>query len=267
MRNLTAVVVVGGIGILLASEWRKRHVRAGPHPGRGPSTGVRELQLLSLLCVTCLVSLVQFPFHAPVYFLYVGPLVALTTLAAMAVADQNLTRHPVRVEGIRPIGIRLRPLLGVVFAFYLGFAVFWIHPGFIYHMGRTFVEDQQTHELGLERGSLRVTEEDKELYTTLAGEIRARAKSDFILATPDAPEVYFLTGLSSPGRSTFEFFDPADPGGGTLLAAIDSLEVSVIALNEAPAFSPPVGGALLDELVDRFPEERRIGRFLLRWRP
>jgi hypothetical protein len=155
----------------------------------------------------------------------------------------------------------------VVLAFYLGFAVLWIHPGFIYHMGRSFVRDQQTTTLELERASLRVTNEDKEVYEDLVDEVKRRAKTGFILATPDAPEVYFLTGLSSPQRSTFEFFERGDSIGFRLLRAIDSLGISVIALNLEPEFSPPVGGALLADLEIRFPLERKIGKFLVRWRP
>ena len=162
--------------------------------------------------------------------------------------------------------MRSRPVFAVVLIFYLGFAVSWIHPGFIYNMGTSFLRDDQTAALDLERASLRVSAQDKRDYEALVGEVVRRARTDFVLATPDAPEVYFLTGLSSPTRSTFEFFDEEDFRGEHILSALDSTGVSVIALNQEPAFSAEVSGELRAELVARYPYQEKIGRFIIMWR-
>ena len=157
-------------------------------------------------------------------------------------------------------------VFAVVLIFYLGFAVFWIHPGFIYNMGTSFLRDDQTAALDLERASLRVSSQDKRDYEALVGEIVRRARTDFVLATPDAPEIYFLTGLSSPTRATFELFAEEDFRGERILSALDSTGVSVIALNEEPAFSSEVSEELRAELVARYPYQERIGRFIIMWR-
>ncbi len=264
VRGLIPVVTLCGVAVLWAS--RPQRTREGRHESSSAATQprLREDQAVILLAVTALAGLVQFPFTSPVYFLYVAPLVAMTVLAVVAACEDR----PSTMAQPEPprIGMRSRPVFTVVFAFYLGFAVLWIHPGFVYAMGRSFLRDDQTASIDLERSSLRVSADDKRVYETLIGELQSRAETEFILATPDAPEVYFLSGLSSPSRSTFEFFDEADPQGTQLLAALDSTGVSVIALNQHPDFSPRVGGDLRRELERRFPREREIGKFILRWR-
>jgi hypothetical protein len=266
MRSLIPVVTLCGIAVLwtVARSKGAGSIAPASHSARAP--GLRELQLFTFLSVTGLAGLVQFPFTAPIYFLYVAPLVALSVLAVVAASDRTA---PFEVSGPmtpRQVGMRSRPVFAAVLIFYLGFAVFWIHPGFIYNMGTSFLRDDQAAALDLERASLRVSSQDKRDYEALVEEIVRRARTDFVLATPDAPEIYFLTGLSSPTRTTFELFDEEDYRGERILSALDSTGVSVIALNEEPAFSSEVSEELRAELVARYPHQEQIGRFIIMWR-
>ena len=266
MRSLIPVVTLCGIAVLWAAAQSKGATGGVPpsHSARAP--GLRELQLFTFLSITGFAGLVQFPFTAPIYFLYVAPLVALSVLAVVAAADRTASFEVSGLMTPRQVGMRSRHVFAVVLIFYLGFAVSWIHPGFIYNMGTSFLRDDQTAALDLERASLRVSAQDKRDYEALVGEVVRRARTDFVLATPDAPEVYFLTGLSSPTRSTFEFFDEEDFRGEHILSALDSTGVSVIALNQEPAFSAEVSGELRAELVARYPYQEKIGRFIIMWR-
>ena len=266
MRSLIPVVTLCGIAVLWAAARSKGAGGAVPPSPSARAPGLRELQLFTFLSVTGLAGLVQFPFTAPIYFLYVAPLAALTVLAVVAAADRTALLEGSRPMTPRQVGMRSRPVFGVVLIFYLGFAVFWIHPGFIYNMGTSFLRDDQTAALDLERASLHVSSQDKRDYEALVGEIVRRARTDFVLATPDAPEIYFLTGLSSPTRTTFELFAEEDFRGERILSALDSTGVSVIALNEEPAFSSEVSEELRAELVARYPHQEKIGRFVIMWR-
>src|SRR5437667_9561219 len=64
--TLTPAIVLAGVGILWVSR------------ARGNLSSKKQQQLLLILSVTTLCNLLQFPFAAPVYFLYVAPLVLLS---------------------------------------------------------------------------------------------------------------------------------------------------------------------------------------------
>jgi hypothetical protein len=216
---------------------------------RGGVTPLRQQQLVLLLGVTGLCALVQFPFAAPVYFLYVGPLALLSAVAVARTWD----------SGAQPAG-------GVLLLFALLFAVLRINPGFIYAMGVNYARDRQNELLPLARAGLRVTPEDKSTYTETVAAARLHARGDYIWAGPDAPEMYFLAAKKNPTRTLFDFFDA--PAGRTsrLLHAIDSHEVNVIVLHSRPPFSGPLPQDLRDSLMRRFPRSETHGWFETRWR-
>ena len=108
--------------------------------------------------------------------------------------------------------------------------------------------------------------EEQEEYERLVAVLQARASGGFLYATPDCPEVYFLSGLRNPTRTFFDFSD--DPVGRTarILDALEENRVQVVALNRRPHFSGEVPPDLAAELALRFPRTMQIGRFEVRWR-
>ncbi|RMH13128.1 MAG: hypothetical protein D6701_12650 [Gemmatimonadetes bacterium] len=227
-----------------------------PADGRSPSARARPPALdaaYAALAVLALTSLVQFPFSAPVYFLYEAPLVVAGGLAALTLARG------------RRASLRAEPVAAGLLAAYLVFAVLWIHPGFIYTMGVRFERADLTHALPLERAGLRASAEDARTYGRLVAELTRRAEGGYTLATPDAPEVYFLSGLRSPTGTTYEFFDAPEGRVGRVLEALERRGVTAVALNREPAFSGPPPAALEAALRERFPDSLRVGRFTVRW--
>lgn len=192
-------------------------------------------------------ALVQFPFAAPIYFCYTAPLVVL---AGFAVSRAVL---PGRGAGTVLVG-----------AFALLFAVRWLNPGFIYRMGIEYVADDQRVPLALPRGGLRVSVTDAVRYRALVRELRAHARGSWVYATPDCPEVYFLSGLDNPTRTIFDFLD--DPAGRTprILAALRARDVRAVVLERHPSFSPAAPG-LVAALAAAYPHARDIDGFQLRW--
>ena len=209
----------------------------------------RLQQVMLLLSVTATCTLIQLPFSAPIYFCYVAPLLALSLLALLSISE-------------RPT----RPILGLLLVSYLAFAVFRVTPGFIHAMGYHPQPNPETETLRLPHaGGLRVAPAQAIQYEELIPEIEAHAgASAYIYAAPDCPEVYFLSGKGNPTPTMFDFFDAR--GRDSVIQAIDTHQVQVVAINFEPKFSGPIPSDLLDALRRQFPWSKRIGDFEVRWR-
>lgn len=238
VRTLIPVVVAWGALLLVRRD-------------ASPAFDAERHQLLMLLlAITALCSLVQFPFSAPVYFCYVAPLLVLTTTAVIA------TAYP------RPLGL----MPAIVAIFYVGFALLWTNRGSIYDMDGRFMPHHDTALLALPRGGLHVPPDDSAEYARAVQLIRTHAHGDYVYAAPDAPELSFLTGLRNPTPLLFDFFDDSSSHTDRVLAALDSRQVRVVAINRRPSFSGQLSPRLERELVRRFPDSAVAGRFVVRWR-
>jgi hypothetical protein len=220
---------------------------------QGGASSAGRSAAFAVLAVAAVFALIQYPFAAPIYFIYTVPLVVL---AATAVLSQ--------------VRERLAPLLIPVAMFFALFALRWVHPGFIYLMEHHFGRVRFEARLDLPRGGVRVTPEDKSLYQPLVAAIQAHAGSAgaAIYAAPDCPEVYFLSATRNPTRDLFEFLGDA-PGGGSpdsLAALLRREQVRVVVVNTRPDFSPPLSEPVLAELARLYPRIESFGKFDVRWR-
>jgi 4-amino-4-deoxy-L-arabinose transferase-like glycosyltransferase len=214
--------------------------------GREEIAKLRQQQIALLLFVVALHSLIQFPFSAPIYFVYVAPLGLLAVLGLVTLRE--------RVSHFAP---------AAVLGFYIAFGVLWVNTGYIWHLGGDYQPDIQTERLELERGGIRVSRDKKVEYERLVGVLRQYSTSDFIFATPDAPEVYFLSGYGNPTRTLFDFFNESEGRSQAVMDALDSHHVNLVVLNRAPHFSGPVPPELLRSLRREFPQALEIGRFVV----
>lgn len=221
---------------------------AWPRLTRHWAPDARERFVL-LVTVSVLASMVQFPFSAPIYFLYVAPLCLLALVALLA-----------------GIGSTPVSLAAATTAFYAAFAVLLVTPGAVVGLAFRYERAHQTVPLMLPRAGLRVLPADAELYEALIPRIRARAGGGEIWAGPDAPEVYFLGGFRNRTRSIFDFLGSADEGSAELLREIERPEVTAVVINSTPSFSGPLSAPLREMLRQRFPASETVGRFELRWR-
>jgi hypothetical protein len=231
-------LTLAGVAILWVS-WQQR--RLSP---------IRQQQIMLILCMTALCSVVQFPFAAPSYFFYVSPLVIILAAALLASAA-----NPPRF------------VLGSLFVFYLLFAMLRVTPGFLDNMGRRYGPDVQTGRLTIARaGGLRVEPGYADLYDRLIPLIQSHAAGKFIYAAPDCPEVYFLSGLQSPSRHYFDYAEESTGHARQVLRAIDNLNIKVVAIDSAPAFSGPMDADLRSALDQRFPHSAQVYYFEVRWK-
>lgn len=210
----------------------------------------RRQQLFLVACVTALSALVQFPFAAPVYFLYVAPLAAITAAGLV---------------GSDPAAPRL--LHAAVAVFLLLFAVLWLRPGYVFNLGYHFDHYRADGSLPGPRGGLRVPAADERVYGAVVRGIAEHAGPGPMYAGPDCPEVYFLAGRRNPTRTFFDFQGDLYNPPERMLLFLDRERVSLLVLNRSPGFSLPPPPAFQAALARRYPGRFQAGKFVVMWRP
>lgn len=237
VQNVLPLLVIAGVAVL----WRER-------PADATQPLLRQ-RLMALLCVMALCNLVQFPYFVANYFCYVAPLVLLAAVALTSYAR-----------------IASRAMVGLVMAFYLAFAVVRANQTTLYTMAVFYRPYLPTTLLDLPRGGIEVPTVHADVYRPLIPFLQSRARGGYTWASPDLPEVYFLSGLKNPTRSLFDFFDDTTGRSARILAALDSHGVTAVVLNRRPAFSAPLTEELVTALEQRYPFGTNMGPYQVRWR-
>ena len=217
----------------------------------------RERQRVFLVvAVTVVFALIQFPFSKSIYFCYVAPLVALALLA--------LWSNWQSAEKVA---------LAAVVAFYLALALFLHTPGFFVAVGVRPYEPLHLRPVTIARaGGIRAPAELATELEAVVRLVREHARGPYIYATPDCPEVYFLSGFRNPTGTIYEFLDPdflyPSVRGERILnaLALHNVRVAVLAPPDE-SDSGAVAPALRAALAARFPESTTVGQFEVRWKP
>jgi hypothetical protein len=118
-----------------------------------------------------------------------------------------------------------------------------------------------------ERGGLEIPRIQSVVYNYAISLLLAHARGGYTWASPDCPEIYFLSGLRNPTRTLFEFFEDSTGHTERVLHALDTHGVTAIVMNRTPGFSPGISDELAGALAQRYPEAERVGNFLVRWQP
>jgi hypothetical protein len=236
-RTLLPVLAVAGVLVLS---------RARAADANDPLLRSRVMLVLSVAAVC---NLVQFPYAVPNYLCYVAPLVILTMAA------------------LSPYMPPLAPVVPAsLLAFYLAFAVLRMNDTPLYGMGTVYWKYWPTRRLANTRAGIEIPLDHAMMYEYVIPLLRSRARGGYTWASPDAPEIYFLSGLRNPTRTLFDFFDDPTDRSARVLRAIEAHGVTAIALNRRPAFSEPIPDDLVNELERRFPFAANVGPTQVRWR-
>lgn len=241
LRSLPTLLVVGG---LVALGIRLRML------GRADAPDPAVLRAASVFAMLGTFSMVQFPFTGPVYFFYVAPLLPLAGAALLTLTDAPSTRR----------------LMATILLFGTIFAVTWVNHASLLGLGAgRFEARAEDVRLAIERGRIRVSSEHKAVYEELVATVRAVTRSPFIYVTPDAPEVYFLSGLRNPTPVFYDFFAEQEGRTEQILQALEREGINVVVLNTALRFSPPPPARLIEALETRYGSARMVGPFIVRW--
>jgi hypothetical protein len=202
-------------------------------------------RVVLLLATAAMCSLVQYPFSAPVYFTYVAPLVIVAAVSLIVAAD-----------------LLPRPILWILVVFYLLFGVVRLNGSSMFDVGVRYDRGEPIRKLELTRGGLEVPASTALEYERLVGLVQRHAGgSQYMYAAPDAPEVYFLSGLKNPTKTLFEFLDPRPTGVPQLMQALARYRVNVVAINLHPPVSAPPPPVLRAALQARYPDAVLVGQF------
>lgn len=197
--------------------------------------------LFAVVATAALWALVQFPYTSPAYFFYLAPLAVLATLAVTA---RSTVGHG--------------PVLAVVAGLHLVLGLGYVGG---------VVASTDTPLPG-PRGGIRVSESDARIYGALTEVVERHLAGGGLWATPDAPEVYFLTGEPNPTPVLYEFLGaPGAPGGSVTASGPGAPPGTTVAvLNTRPLFSPFPAGLESDLASRGFTGRRRVGPFVVLWK-
>jgi galactose mutarotase-like enzyme len=95
--------------------------------------------------------------------------------------------------------------------------------------------------------------------------IDTHGKGGELLAGPDCPELYFLTGRFNPSGAMYDFF-AIEPNGSYVDDVRHWESAKVVVINSEPDFSPRVKDGVISNLRMSFPQGEKLGRFEVRWR-
>jgi hypothetical protein len=211
--------------------------------------------LFATLWVLAMVHLIRYPFAVPLYFAYVAPLAAL---AVSGVVVHLKSRDTPSFHGLVP----RRTVLAAVT---LAYAIFFVAGA---NRGGLFgpLPPLALAPLPLERGRISVPIAEAAQYSDLVDVVQDLTRSRYVYAGPDAPEVSFLAGLENPTRSLFEIFEDEELRTERTLDALAKHDVNVVVINTEPGFSP-MSTELVAALTAAYPNEVRVGRFVVLSRP
>jgi hypothetical protein len=214
------------------------------------AAALRRARLMLLLSVTAVCTLVQFPFTVAIYFCYVAPLVALTAVAFLAYLNRSAPPA----------------LPALALAFSAAFAVLRLNASPLNDMDRQYEPYPESRPLALDRAGLVVPLFQAGQYEAAVRLVRQHARGPYIWASPDAPQLYFLSGYRNPTRSLFEFFDDTTGRTTRILRTLDARGVNLVVLNIKPEFSPRIPMELYRELAKRYPNSALVEPYLIKWR-
>jgi hypothetical protein len=202
-----------------------------------------------LILILSLCTLIQFPYAYRIYFLYVAPLFILVLVAVY------------RLMPVPP-----RAAAAGVLTFSIAFSSLWLSYRNPYSRGFHYTALDSKAELKIVRsGGLRVSETDASVYRRVVALLQLHTRNEYVYAGPDAPEIYFLSGLANPTPYLFEFFTRSDLERD-LAQALDSLGIDVVAINRAPQFTNRFSDDFMSRVERAYPHAETVGKFVVRWR-
>ena len=216
---------------------------------RAAVDAVRRDGALTVACVAVAMALVEYPFAAPIYTLYALPLAIVATAV--------LVRERARAA----VGVQI-----AVLGFFLVFGSLRILPGAVRTLGIGFLPTMETRRLDLPRSGLYLDSLQVSIYEDLITFVQDTARGRPIWAGPDAPEVYFLSGLPNQTRTLFDFLDTPADMNRPLADRLDANGTQVVVIKVHPPFSLTLTPAGLDSLRRVFPHEHAMLEFLVLWR-
>jgi hypothetical protein len=239
LNHVDWVVVVVGAGLFASQETLRRW-------------SPQRVSLVWLaLCMCALANLDRFPQAGAIYLLFLVPFAALAILAILTT----------RTGGSGPVPAMVGVMLLVV-------AIGCVAARRFDYWGNRLEPLSELVPIGGPRGGIFVSPSDRDDYTRAVALLQAHsAPNSYIYAGPDLPEVYFLSGRRDPRHTMYDFFDDPRTHDASVLEAIDTHQVTAVAIHSRDImWSQPMDADLLNALRQRFPDSAAMGPLIVRWR-
>jgi hypothetical protein len=104
------------------------------------------------------------------------------------------------------------------------------------------------------------------VYRQVVALVASHLHGGQLVAGPDCPEVYFLTGQFSPAGTLFDFFDDKMSAGEGLTDLPGWTSARVVVLNHRANFSGGLSPGLVARVRSLLPNAAAAGPFEVRWR-
>jgi hypothetical protein len=193
-------------------------------------------------------TLTQYPFAAPIYFVYVLPLLIVALAAAVA---------------LRPR--RTQVTAGVVATIFLAFGLLEVIPGAPDDAGISASHFPALAWLETPRGHLLVTPDDADEFNELVSVLDSLPRGP-IWAGPDAPEVAFLSARVDVNPNFFGFLGAPRTNWPELTRQLIAWHVPIVVVDSEPSFSTALSATETADMFRAFPKHREVEIFQIHWR-
>ena len=210
--------------------------------GAGPADPA-PVPLRAAAWLAAWVALIQFPFAAPIYFAYVIPLYLVVGVGLL-----QWRGVPPRVSGAIAAGLAALTLV-------------LNHGQTLLSLGFAYASLPPMVPLGLPHTGIEVPLPMAKDYQAIVATLD-RWNARVIVAAPDSPEIYYLSGRPLLDREFFEFMAP-EWGAAELRRRIIAHRADAAVLNLRPGFSQVAIDSVVQGLPARPSADTIIGRFLL----
>jgi hypothetical protein len=163
------------------------------------------------------------------------------------------------------VGAPPAPPALVVLGLLIAVGALRLYPGGVPRLGFHFAVTPDSVTLAHPRSGLRMSPDDVSQYTALLGSIEELAPGRTLWAGPDAPEVYFLSGVPNRTRTMFDFLDDSPTATLPLAARVHRAGATLVVVKTAPSFSARPSEDALAQLRARYPHERTHPGFVVLW--
>ena len=227
---------------------------------RTTSLASRDVALVvAIAAAAALLALNQYPYAAPNYFGFVAPLVIVLGASLAGV----MTRDP---AGRGPGVLRAAARSPFALATLLLFGGWFHRIGSVETVGTGSVWIDSDHPLAGPYGGLSVTSVDSASYDRIAHLIKDHGGADSLIAGPELPELFALTGRRSVVWNPYLLAGVRPVDSATIATAVDTSAVRIVAINHEPLFVDRVSAEARSWLARRYPHAERVGPIELRWR-
>ncbi|WP_309381008.1 hypothetical protein [Cerasicoccus frondis] len=211
-----------------------------PAAMRSEKAGAPYGDFILLVAGLANVSLLQFPYAVPIYYLYVIPLVMLVWLAYL-----RMLPEPTKAVYLLQLGLPV---------FFIAYALIHLEKG---PRASMWIKDIPLHHaIETPRSGIDVSAAEFVIYLEASQLIEKLAPDDeYIYAFPDSPHIYFLNGKRNPTRALFDLLGRGeeDYASDETLALLEEKKVNLVIINIGDTFSPRPSRETIDKLQERYP--------------